>query len=94
MREALHNIEKHSQATECTLQYCWLDSEIIIKITDNGVGFNPRTVTTDGHYGLWIMQHRAQEIGGTVKIIPIVNKGTEVTLWVPRSGLSATPVSG
>jgi signal transduction histidine kinase len=34
------------------------------------------------------MQQRAQEIGGTVKVIPIVDKGTEVTLWVPRPGLA------
>lgn len=92
VREALHNVEKHSQANEVALQYCWLESELIIKINDNGVGFNPRAVTDDGHYGLWIMQHRAQEIGGTVKIIPIAGKGTEVTLWVPRPGLN--PASG
>jgi signal transduction histidine kinase len=88
VREALHNVEKHSRATEVTLQYCWLESEMIIKITDNGVGFNPRAVSSDGHYGLWIMQHRAQEIGGTVKILPTPEKGTEVTLWVPRAGLA------
>jgi signal transduction histidine kinase len=88
VREALHNVEKHSKATEVTLQYCWLDSEIIIKIHDDGIGFNPRAVNDEGHYGLWIMQQRAQEIGGTVKVIPIVDKGTEVTLWVPRPGLA------
>lgn len=91
VREALHNVEKHSDANEVTLQYCWLESELIIKISDNGVGFNPRAVTSDGHYGIWIMQHRAQEIGGTVKIIPTAGKGTEVTLWVPRSGTGASP---
>ncbi|MBE0698064.1 MAG: hypothetical protein IH586_14170, partial [Anaerolineaceae bacterium] len=93
VREALHNVEKHSHASEVTLQYCWLDSEMMVKISDNGVGFNPRAVSADGHYGLWIMQHRAQEIGGTVKIIPNSDKGTEVTLWVPRAGLGVAASS-
>ncbi|RPJ40562.1 MAG: hypothetical protein EHM21_14470, partial [Chloroflexi bacterium] len=83
-REALHNIEKHACAKNVTLQFLWLEAELIVKITDDGVGFNPLSVPTEGHYGLWIMQHRAQEIGGTLKITPADGKGTEVTLWVPR----------
>lgn len=86
VREALHNIEKHAQAQQVHLQFLWLENELIIKITDDGVGFDPRTITGEGHYGLWIMQHRAQEIGGTLKIAPAEEHGTEVTLWVPRPG--------
>jgi signal transduction histidine kinase len=93
VREALHNIEKHSQAREVLLQHFWLESEFILKICDNGVGFNPRTILGDGHYGLWIMQHRAQEIGGTVKIVPTTGEGTEVTLWIPRPGIELPPVN-
>lgn len=84
VREALHNIEKHAFAHNVLVQILWLEAELIVKITDDGVGFNPLTVQTDGHYGLWIMQNRAQEIGGTLKIMPAEVHGTEVTLWVPR----------
>lgn len=85
-REALHNIEKHACARQANVQFLWLTSELILKITDDGVGFDPRSVTNDGHYGLWIMQHRAQEVGGTLKIAPVENgHGTEVTLWVPHN---------
>ncbi len=93
VREALHNIEKHAQASQVILQILWLDSELIIKITDNGVGFDPQTAAADGHYGLWIMQQRAREIGGTLEIglAPDLESasslsrfpGTEITLWVP-----------
>lgn len=97
VREALHNIEKHARASKVQLQFLWLDSELIIKITDDGIGFDPRKVTADGHYGLWIMQHRAQELGGTLKIAPAEEgNGTEVTLWVPKSvyhsGIPATNI--
>jgi hypothetical protein len=30
------------------------------------------------------MQQRAQEIGGTLKLTPAEDHGTEVTLWLPR----------
>lgn len=85
-REALHNIEKHACAQQADVQFVWLTSELILKIADDGVGFDPRKITNDGHYGLWIMQHRAQEVGGTVKIAPVEGgHGTEVTLWVPHN---------
>ena len=93
-REALHNIEKHACAQHVQLQFLWLETELIIKITDDGIGFDPRKISTDGHYGLWIMQHRAQEIGGTLKIAPSEEgHGTEVTLWIPRSGLKSNNIS-
>jgi signal transduction histidine kinase len=85
-REALHNIEKHACAQQATLQFVWLTSELIVKITDDGVGFDPRQIGNEGHYGLWIMQHRAQEIGGSLKVSRVEGgRGTEVTLWMPSS---------
>lgn len=87
VREALHNVEKHSHASQVNLQHIWLEKEFMLKINDNGIGFNPRSVSDEaGHYGLWIMQRRAREMGGTIKIVPMDGEGTEVTLWVPRPG--------
>lgn len=83
-REALHNVEKHARAQHICVQFVWLDSELIIKILDDGAGFDPRAVSPTGHYGLWIMQQRAMDIGGTLKIQPGTERGTEVTLWVPH----------
>jgi signal transduction histidine kinase len=91
-REALHNVEKHAQASNVHLQLLWLDSGLILKITDDGVGFHP-VPTEDGHYGLWIMRQRAQDSGGRLAIGNGEEQGTEVTLWVPRpvsAGLQQT----
>lgn len=82
-REALHNIEKHAQASQVSLQFIWLETELILKITDNGIGFHPSVESTEGHYGMWIMQQRAQSMGGMIKITPADERGTEITLWVP-----------
>lgn len=82
-REALHNVEKHAGAHLVHLQLLWLETELIIKITDDGAGFDPLSVPSEGHYGLWIMKQRAQDIGGTLRISPAEEHGTEITLWVP-----------
>jgi signal transduction histidine kinase len=83
-REALHNVEKHARATQALIQLTWLENELIVKICDDGAGFDPRSVTGEGHYGLWIMERRAQELGGMIKIQSARPGGTEVTLWAPR----------
>jgi two-component system nitrate/nitrite sensor histidine kinase NarX len=70
VREALYNIEKHAIANQAYLHLIWLEAELIIKIADDGVGFNPLATPVEGHYGLWIMQQRALEIGGSLKISP------------------------
>lgn len=93
-REALHNIEKHACAHQVHLQAVWLENELILKITDDGIGFDPSAIHAQGHYGLWIMQRRAEEIGGSLNICALDAgedgaSGTEVTLWVPRSAPSS-----
>lgn len=84
VREAVHNVEKHACAQSVHVQVVWLEKELIIKITDDGVGMLPNTVHDESHYGLWIMRHRASEIGGAVTVQPASGPGTEVTLWLPR----------
>jgi len=84
-REALNNVEKHAQAGQVQLQLLWLENELILKITDDGVGFDASQPALAGHYGLWIMNNRAHEVGGELKITPAEEgRGTEVTLWIPR----------
>ena len=85
-REALFNIEKHAMANLVLVQLLWLENEFILKITDDGTGFDPQQARSEGHYGLWIMNYRAREAGGNLKITPgEEGRGTEVTLWVPRT---------
>jgi signal transduction histidine kinase len=90
-REALFNIEKHARAAQVLVQLLWLENELILKITDDGVGFNYDQVPEEGHYGLWIMKYRVHEAGGNINITPgEEGRGTEVTLWIPRSKAALT----
>lgn len=67
--EALTNIVKHSHATVVEVSLCNIDNMLILKIKDNGVGFDPSTVQAGLHVGLHSMQIRVNRIGGSIRIV-------------------------
>ncbi|MBX2923793.1 MAG: hypothetical protein KF746_16435 [Chitinophagaceae bacterium] len=79
VKEALHNIVKHSQATEVNIMFL-VNDFFFITITDNGVGFNPALDKSHGN-GLHNMEERFNAIGGTCTIIN--NGGTSIVFKVP-----------
>jgi signal transduction histidine kinase len=84
-REALVNAFRHSGAKNIELELEYSDSELRIRIRDNGCGIDPRVLEKgrDGHWGLAGMRERAMKIGGLVKILSSPTAGTEVQLSIP-----------
>ena len=81
VKEALHNIVKHSQADNV-----WIDinpeKNLTITIKDDGTGFEEKNIRAFSN-GLYNMKKRMHDIGG---ILEITNeKGTRVKLMVPLS---------
>ena len=68
IREALANIEKHAQASAVEIDAMLTETQqAIVRISDNGVGIGDAT-SPENHYGLIIMEDRAQSLGGTIDI--------------------------
>lgn len=83
-KEALHNIVKHSKASEVRIALALQDSGFMITIDDNGIGFpNPPPTHLQGD-GLRNMHQRLTDIGGHCDIVALPNQGTRVTLTVKR----------
>lgn len=82
VQEALNNVIKHAQATQASVQlHVHADGHIELRIQDNGRGFNwPNEAVTEPHYGLQNMQSRAQELGGTFRVV--ARDGTTVEVEV------------
>jgi signal transduction histidine kinase len=80
VKEALHNIYKHSQATEAKLAFAIKDELLTIVIQDNGVGI-PENETGRYGNGLTNMQQRMEAVGGHIRIEN--HEGTKITLEVP-----------
>ena len=80
IREALANIEKHAHASEVSIQATVSEHQrVSIHITDNGVGIGENK-SPENHYGLIIMEDRAQSLDGEITIRNRQAGGTEVLL--------------
>lgn len=89
IREALANIEKHAGANKVLIfANATDDNHVHILISDNGVGIGDAK-SPENHYGLIIMEDRAQSLGGKITIRNGHAGGTEVLLsFVPEKSQS------
>ncbi|MCJ0932673.1 sensor histidine kinase [Virgibacillus halodenitrificans] len=84
-QESVSNTLRHSKATNLEVILMERDETVILRVVDNGIGFNIDTVKTNS-YGLQNMRERAFEIGGSFKIISIPGEGTRMEIKVPNLG--------
>ncbi|RFU62411.1 sensor histidine kinase [Peribacillus glennii] len=82
LQESVSNTLRHAKATTLEVLLIGRDDLIIMRIVDDGLGFNMDNSKT-GSYGLQNMHERAVEIGGTMKIVSVPNKGTRLEVKVP-----------
>jgi ligand-binding sensor domain-containing protein/signal transduction histidine kinase len=73
-KEAINNVLKHAQCQKATLEIVLDDSNLIITLLDDGVGFNSTNCSSGS--GLKNMKDRAEKIQGEIKIISNAEKGT------------------
>jgi two-component system sensor histidine kinase DevS len=82
-QEALANIAKHAQAHQAKINLWTAPGRILLKITDDGVGFDLSTMKLVLGHGLANMHTRARKIGGDIEINSEPGKGTSVLAWIP-----------
>ena len=83
VKESLHNIAKHAQATEVWLRLQLTPGTITLVLEDNGRGFTPATDAVPGANGLGNLRQRMREIGGSVEQASQSGRGTITTLIAP-----------
>jgi signal transduction histidine kinase len=88
-QESMTNVRKHAKATEVEVNLTFDESAVELNISDNGVGFKPRT-SGGGEkkrdtFGLISMRERARGLGGTFEVQSRRGKGTLVRIVIPTS---------
>lgn len=83
-QEALNNISKHAKATQVEVELFSDMNNIMMAITDNGVGFdatkpNPSSLE---HWGLALMEERARAVNGDFLLRSVRRQGTQVIVRV------------
>jgi signal transduction histidine kinase len=80
IKEALHNILKHSGATGASISFSFAESRIKVIISDNGNGFEQKAIRPFAN-GLENMKKRMADIQGKIEIR--ANNGTVITVSAP-----------
>jgi len=89
-RELLINVAKHAQTRRAAVTIRCENSCVIIKIEDDGVGFDPEsiesTLNKDGSgFGLFNLQRRIKHLGGLFELESSAGLGTRATIVMPLS---------
>jgi two-component system nitrate/nitrite sensor histidine kinase NarX len=84
-QEALSNVAKYAKARKVEISLKQYDAAIQLSIRDDGKGFDAKR-TASGHYGLSMMQERADAIGARLSVTSRLGRGTDIALSWTASG--------
>ncbi len=91
-KELTHNVVRHARATAVEIDLEAGQGELLLRIQDDGVGFDPGG-TTDGS-GLASVRRRVLQIAGRLEISSGVEGGTRVTVRAPMTRSRQRGVGG
>jgi len=91
VQEALHNVERHADASRAQVTVGFTGSELVVVVADDGrgsaaIGHGGRTKAADLGLGLRGMRERAKLLKGTLVVESGPGRGTSVRLAVPLAG--------
>ena len=85
-REAIYNSALHGHPAHIEVALSYRDSELMLSLTDDGCGFDPRRVEMHNghHFGLEGMRERIERWGGKFRLSTAIGKGVRIEARVPR----------
>ena len=86
VQEAITNVGKHANATQCHVHLTHLPDRLLIEVEDDGVGFvedTDRPIIARG-LGLISVRERASRLGGTFNILSTPGHGTRLIVSLPE----------
>ncbi|MGB5650569.1 MAG: ATP-binding protein, partial [Sedimenticolaceae bacterium] len=87
VRELITNVIKHAQASALSIWLEQEDSELVVTIQDDGIGFDPATTLerVDGGrgFGLFSIHERMTDLGGNLELVSQPGAGCRAILHLP-----------
>jgi len=92
VREALSNVLNHARARQAEIRVlCNSDGSVSATVTDDGIGVHQPAGAH--HYGMTIMEERARNLGGQLRVEKLPTFGTRVSLhFMPSARRDAIPI--
>ena len=85
-QELLNNILKHAQATNVLMQVYQAGPNLILRIEDDGIGFDLDAAKRKGSMGILNIFSRVSALGGVYFTEPRQPRGSVATVRVPLAG--------
>ncbi len=86
-QEAVRNTVRHAAARGLWLRVNAVGDRIVLEVSDDGRGFDPRAgveAQAAGHVGLRVLADLVADAGGSVELASAPGRGTHVRVEVPR----------
>jgi signal transduction histidine kinase len=91
LQEALNNAGRHAAAKRVEVQLSATPDELVLEVSDDGRGFDPRRARTWRTFALIGMRERALAMGGSLRVHSQPGTGTRVVLRLPLPPVAAAP---
>lgn len=88
VQEALHNVERHSRATQVRIRIIFDPDNLMVSVADNGEGLSSAGPPLETGLGLRGMDERTKLLKGSLIIESMPGRGTKITLVVPSIAIS------
>jgi two-component system sensor histidine kinase UhpB len=83
VQEALTNIARHARASEVCIELKQVGNELLLTVTDNGVGLEAEQMHREGAHGLVGIRERAHMLGGVLQIGKSPRGGGRIAVRLP-----------
>jgi signal transduction histidine kinase len=83
LQESLTNVIRHAKATHVIIELYRDAGQLVMKITDNGIGIYPETRNSANSFGLVGVEERINALNGKFVITSAPGKGTTLTSYIP-----------
>lgn len=94
IQEALGNVRKHAAASHVWVDWQADDHWIVLRVRDDGSGFDPAGLPPISRHGLRIMRERAELLGADFQLVSREGEGTEVLVRLPLQALNRSGSHG
>jgi len=81
-KEVLNNIRKHAKAEKVSIELNGNKENVMLNISDNGIGFTGETITK-GRNGLQNIKSRVEKWNGKLTMTSALNEGTSTFITLP-----------
>jgi signal transduction histidine kinase len=86
VRELLFNIVKHAEVQNAVVEMSRDGSEMLIRVSDQGEGFDVASLADHDGFGVLSVRHRLSLFGGSMEIDSQPRQGTRTLIRVPLDG--------